>query len=280
MRPDPATSLTAFPPGFHEVGELRSEFVRRLFVAEGDEGVPAGGACGIPKVLMRFWDDADAVPPDVRACLDSWEPLRADGFDILTFDDETARSYIAKNGAPRHLEAFGRCHHPAMRSDLFRLCYLSWSGGFYVDADDAMTEGAWPILYGNDRLKLQPLAFDIPSQEMVEVEGFWRFHQPRPERLYYVNNNPLVAPAGHPAMAAALERATAALLGATGPVEIQATTGPGNLTAALAEHAHARALAGLAPDYEMIREWDRVGRTRWELSYREDRRNWRNMEGR
>ena len=77
----------------------------------------------------------------------------------------------------------------------------------------------------------------------------------------------------------ALERATSALLNATGSVEIQSTPGPGNLTMALVEHAHKRAVAGLPPDYEMIRHWDRAGRTRWELSYRDDSRNWRKMEG-
>ncbi|WP_458097983.1 glycosyltransferase family 32 protein [Roseomonas sp. WA12] len=277
MRPGLDTSLTAFPQGFHEDDLLRSEFVRRLFVAERAEKALSGTASTIPKVLVRFWDDAGAVPPDVRDCLDSWNPLREDGFDILTFDDASATAHIRRTGSPRHLDAFSRCHHPAMRSDYFRLCYLSSSGGFYVDADDAMTEGNWPLLYGNSHLKLQPLSFDIPSSTLVEVAGFWRFDRPRPDRLYYVNNNPLVAPAGHPLLSRALERATDALLGATGSMDIQALTGPGNLTVALVEHAHQRALAGLLPDYEMIRDWDRVGRTRWELSYRADDRNWRNM---
>jgi mannosyltransferase OCH1-like enzyme len=277
MNPDDGPSLTAFPPGFQDVDAQRSEFVRRLFVADRPESRP-GASARIPRTLVRFWDDAGAVPPDVRDCLDSWNTLRADGFEVLTFDDASAAEFIGRRCGPRHLAAFARCHHAAMRSDLFRLCFLTASGGFYVDADDAMTEGDWPILYGNDHLKLQPLSFDIPGQEMVEVDGFWRFDRPRPDRLYYVNNNPLVAPPGHPVLRRALERATDALLGAAGPLEIQATTGPGNLTVALVEHAHALALAGLPPDYEMLRDWDRVGRTRWELSYRDDGRNWRNMD--
>lgn len=278
MHSSPCQSLRAFPKGFHEVDALRSEFVRHLFVAELAPGDPSTTSTSIPKVLIRFWDDADAVPSDVRECLESWNALREDGFDILTFDDHSAAAFIKENCASRHLEAFRRCHHPAMRSDLFRLCYLSSAGGFYVDADDAMTEGNWRLLYGNDRLKLQPLSFDIPSQSLVAVAGFWHFDRPRPDRLYYVNNNPLVAPPGHPLLQKALERATGALLAATGPVEIQETTGPGNLTVVLAEYAHERALAGLPPDYEMMREWDRVGRTRWELSYRGDGRDWRQLD--
>lgn len=275
----PNSSLLDFPAGFHDDDAQRSEFVRRLLVAERGAVEPSGVPVTIPKVLVRFWDDADAVPSDVQGCLASWEPLREEGFEVLTFDDASATAYIERHFTPGHLEAFQRCCHPAMRSDLFRLCYILGSGGFYVDADDAMTEGDWRILYRNSALKLQPLVFDIPKQEMAVVEGFWNFHRPRPDRLYYVNNNPLVAPPGHPALERALERATSALLGAAAPLDIQATTGPGNLTAALAEHAHIRALAGLSPDYEMIREWDRVGETCWDLSYREDDRNWRNMDG-
>ena len=278
MHPDPQQSLAGFPHGFQEVEKLRSEFVRRLLVADYAQGEPTDAPSSIPKVLVRFWDDLSSLPDDVGHCLDSWNPMREAGFEIRTFDDASALAHIGETCSPRHVDAFRRCHHPAMRSDYFRLCYLSVLGGFYVDADDEMTAGDWPILYGNDNLKLQPLSFDLPSQSMVEVAGFWRFHEPRPDRLYYLNNNPIVAPAGHPVLKLALERATSALLKATGSVEIQSTTGPGNLTMALVEHAYARAIAGLPPDYEMIRHWDRVGRTRWELSYREDERNWRKMD--
>jgi mannosyltransferase OCH1-like enzyme len=271
-------SLTDFPPGFQDVGALRSEFMRRLFVAKRTDADPSRSSTGIPKVLIRFWDAADAIPADVQDCMDSWDSLRMDGFEVLTFDDRSAVAYITENWSPRHVAAFRRCRHPAMRSDYFRLCYLSSSGGFYVDADDAMTEGNWRLLYDNDKLKIQPLSFDIPSQSMVAVHGFWRFNDPRPDRFYYVNNNPLVAPAGHPVLMRALQRATIALLNAVDSCEIQSTTGPGNLTIALVEHAYERALAGLPPDYEMLRDWDQVGRTRWDLSYRDDHRNWRHSD--
>jgi hypothetical protein len=47
-------SLTAFPQGFHEDHLLRSEFLRRLFVAGRDEGDRSGTTTSIPKVLVRF----------------------------------------------------------------------------------------------------------------------------------------------------------------------------------------------------------------------------------
>lgn len=86
---------------------------------------------------------------------------------------------------------------------------------------------------------------------------------------FYVDNNPLVAPAGHPVLRRALERATAALLGGEGR---------GNLTVALAAHAYGVALAGRPRDFVLLRDWDQVIETRWELSYRADARNWRNVE--
>ena len=50
---DSGTSLTDFPPGFHEDDTLRSEFVRRLFVTERPLADPTSGSSSrIPKVLV------------------------------------------------------------------------------------------------------------------------------------------------------------------------------------------------------------------------------------
>lgn len=214
---------------------------------------------------------------DVQACLDTWEPLRADGFDMLTFTDKTAAAYIEATFGPRQLAAFHRCHHPAMRSDYFRLCYVLASGGFYVDADDVLTLGQWPLLYQNDRLKVQPLGYDIPSTLMVPTGDLWHAGPADANQIFYVNNTPLVAPPGHPVVWAALLRATQALLSGEHLNDIQATTGPENFTVTLAAHARNLALAGNPQDFELMRSWDRIAETRWALSYRADQRNWRLM---
>ncbi len=204
--------------------------------------------------------------------------LENDGFEIAIYNDVSATTYIDEIFGAKHVAAFARCGHPAMRSDYFRLCYVLASGGFYVDADDVVTEGLWPLLYHDDRLKLQPLCYDVPGRTMVEGAELWDPAAPEEERIYYVNNNPLVAPPGHPVLQRALERATAALLSTDTPRDIQSITGPGNLTAVLAAHAHGLALAGIPPDFELMRRWDRVAKTRWDLSYRADERNWRNID--
>ena len=61
--------------------------------------------------------------------------------------------------------------------------------------------------------------------------------------------------------------------------EIQATTGPGNLTASLAAHTRELIIAGCDPDFELLDNWDTIAEMRWHLSYRNDSRNWRNVYG-
>lgn len=273
----PDQTLTRFPAGFQEDDALRSQFIHTLLLQRSTKvREEVVGTSGIPKVLVRFWHDAHAVPDDVEDCLRSWLPLRDAGFEIITYDDISASAYIARTFGSRHVAAFSRCNHPAMRSDYFRLCYISMSGGFYVDADDVLTEGLWSRLYEDARLKLQPLCYDVPRGAMVPAAELWDPGAPASGRIFYVNNNPLIAPPGHPMLRQALERATAALLKGA-PRDIQSTTGPGNLTATLAAHARELALTGLPWDFELMRHWNHIAETRWNLSYRNDERNWRNV---
>jgi hypothetical protein len=37
-------------------------------------------------------------------------------------------------------------------------------------------------------------------------------------------------------------------------------------------------VAGTPLDCELLRDWETIAETRWELSYRADARNWRNMK--
>lgn len=57
---------------------------------------------------------------------------------------------------PHHLSAYERCHHPAMKSDYFRLCFIARHGGFYVDADEVFQGVDCESLFADPRLKLQP----------------------------------------------------------------------------------------------------------------------------
>lgn len=232
----------------------------------------------VPKVIVQFWDDSTAIPTDVAECLDSWRSAgRAYGFTHILFDNASSERFIARLLGRPFADAFVRCPHPAMRSDYFRLCYVFSVGGFYVDADEVHSGGDLPFWFHDDRLKVQPLCYDTLTETMVPGDVFRERPYPSSHWIFYVNNNPLIAPARHPVVELALRRATRILLGG-GPerFDVQATTGPGNLTRSLVEHA--LALGPTAPedrDFVFLPNWDAFSTSRWPLSYRDDERNWR-----
>ncbi len=275
--------MEAYRPGFEEAEQQRSAFIRELTLhLLGQPNSP--GAVGppipktVPRTLIRYWHDPNDLPDDVRDCLASWDHLVDEGFEIRMFCDESAATYIAERYGAREREAFARCRHPAMRSDYLRMCFLLDQGGLYVDADDVLLGDGWRELVGDGRLKVQPLCYDIPTAQMVPAAEIWRADLPTDGRIFYVNNDPIAAPAGHPVLRTALSRATDRLLGKDPLPEIQATTGPGNLTAALAAHAHDLIVAGAPLDFALLHDWEAIAETRWLLSYRDDERNWRNAD--
>ncbi len=262
---------------------MRSRFMRDLLLNQlglppAPEGPVARPASSIPRRLIRYWHDDKDIPEDVSDCLASWDRLAAEGFELQMFNDDSAQTYIAERHGAREAEAFLRCRHPAMRCDYFRMCALIVEGGLYVDADDVLLGDEWTCLFRNDALKLQPLCYDIGACSMVAAAEFWRADAHVDGRIFYVNNDPIAAPPGHPILLRALATATEKLLGSDRRPEIQSTTGPGNLTAALAAHAQELSNANLPFDFELLRNWDKIAETRWELSYRGDARNWRNMD--
>ena len=163
-----------------------------------------------------------------------------------------------------------------MRCDYFRLCYILTNGGFYVDADEFYQGGDCEALFLDDHLKIHPLCYDTSSATMVPTDIFTKKQNDSPHWIFYVNNNPLVAPASHPVIRLALARSTRILLSheQTFP-NIQSTTGPGNLTASLVKHAIVSELSGRARDFSLLANWETLSVSRWPLSYRDDERNWR-----
>ena len=164
-----------------------------------------------------------------------------------------------------------------MRCDYLRLCALIAEGGLYVDADDVLLGEGWRELFRDRALKVQPLCYDLRSRAMVPAEEIWGAECRTSDRIFYVNNDPIAAPPEHPMLCRALDRSTARLLGSQERLEIQSTTGPGNLTAALAAHARNLLLEDREPDFKLLLHWASIAETRWELSYRKDERNWRNV---
>ncbi|MGW5768784.1 glycosyltransferase family 32 protein [Streptomyces longwoodensis] len=230
----------------------------------------------VPRVIVQFWDDSAHIPADVRECMSSWTALEHQGFQREVYDDASARSFINSQFGDTHTAAFDSCTHPAMRSDYFRLCYLARNGGFYVDADDVYQGTDWTPLFRDSRLRLQALCYDTATDTMVDPRHAMAADDTAGTLIHYVNNNPIITPAGHPVLIAALMASTALLLAHSGgPLDIQSMTGPGNLTVALAKHALDREQSGQPVDVEILLDWETVAVSQWPLSYRGDERNWR-----
>jgi mannosyltransferase OCH1-like enzyme len=273
-------TMDEYARGFEEDERHRSEFIRQLTLQQigcaedsSSRSDRTDRSAAIPRTLVRFWHDPRDVPPDVVGCLKSWDALRDEGFSFRMFNDASAAAYIAEQYGPRERAAFKRCWHPAMRSDYLRMCFVFTEGGLYVDADDVLLGPGWQDVFRDGTLKVQALCYDLAARGMVSASELRRPDLPTEGRIFYVNNNPVAAPPGHPILRRALARATDRLLGEEPAPEIQSTTGPGNLTAVLA--AHARESQTL--DFELLLNWDQTAEVCWDLAYRGDDRNWRNV---
>ncbi len=254
----------------------RSEFIRGLVQrAEGQPPINDRYTQGTPRTIVQFWHNLQELPEDIKECVASWTRWTTSGFKHHLFDEHSAKAFICTSLGVRHEQAFERCYHPAMQADYFRLCYLLVEGGFYVDADEVCVGTQIDWLFDDGRLKVQPLCYDIASGTMVNPSAFLHIDAYDPNWIFYFNNNPMVANRGQLIIERALRQATELLELAGEDVlpEIQATTGPGNLSKSIFELG--TTLGGVEGDLMILRDWDSFAVSKWPLSYRNDARNWR-----
>lgn len=262
-----------------EDNELRSQFIWHL-INDQNNFVSQCTGRSIPRVLIQFWDDSESIPLDVQKCIESWRPLEEQGFKHFLFSDITANDFIKTNYDSRYLNAFLRCRHPAMRSDYFRLCYLLKNGGFYVDTDEVYKNIGIEELFSDSKLKINPLCYDISTDSMVQTSDFILKNEYHSNRIYYINNNPIISTPNHPLIRIALERSTQILLASDENItDVQSTTGPGNLSASLVRHAIELKSINNIFDFRFLDNWDSISVPRWPLEYRKDNRNWRIWDG-
>lgn len=264
-------------PDSPEHHQQRSEFIRKLVQRRSDQRcISARYEQLTPKTIIQFWHELQQLPHDIKECITSWTRWEASGFKHILFDENTAKAFIRSALGARHESAFERCYHPAMQADYFRLCYLLVEGGFYVDADDICVGADISWLFEDGRLKLQPLCYDIESGSMVKPSTFLSVDAYDPSWIFYFNNNPLVASKEHPIIERALSEATRLLELADEGVlpEIQATTGPGNLSKSIFDLATISEF-DIEGGLVVLRDWDSLAVSKWPLSHRNDARNWR-----
>jgi hypothetical protein len=268
---------------FSEIDQLneyernRSNFVRAL-VQQSNESCLKGAppfATLPPKRIVQFWDDLDRLPEDVSQCMDSWKILQQSGFEIEVFDESAARNFIRTHLGLRYEKAFVKCYHPSMKSDYFRYSYIFVNGGFYIDADDVFHGVSIDHLFLDGRLKLQPFCYDISTNQMVPPSDFLALGANQRGWIFYFNTTPLIAGRNHPIVERALLNATVTLeqkFDGELP-EVQASTGPGNLTRSVFEMI---AEETCPDDFLLIvHDWENISTSKWPLSYRNDNRNWR-----
>jgi hypothetical protein len=253
----------------------RSNFVRDMVQRrDGSTLASTTWSSPTPKRIVQFWNDLQRLPEDVRACMDSWKQLERIGFELEVFDESSARTFIRNRLGARHERAFNRCYHPSMMSDYFRYSYVLVEGGFYIDSDDVYHGTPIDQLFLDGRLKLQPFCYDVATSQMVAPSIFAEPEAHQPGWIFYFNTTPLIASRHHPIVERALLNATLSLEAnlANGLPEVQATTGPGNLTRSVFEVLN----EGCSPDAMMVvHDWELTSTSQWPLSYRNDSRNWR-----
>jgi len=254
----------------------RSNFVRGL-VQRSKEPVRESAVCLAtpPRRVVQFWDDLNRLPQDVKDCMESWQKLEQSGFELQIFDERSAREFIRTNLGSRYESAFDKCYHPSMKSDYFRYSYIFVEGGFYIDADDVYHGTTIDHLFADGRLKLQPFCYDIATAQMVPPSVFVNPGANELSWIFYFNTTPLIAVRNHPIIERALLNATTALeQESKGELpEVQATTGPGNLTRSIFEVV---ADTSCPEDVLLVmQDWENTSTSKWPLSYRNDSRNWR-----
>jgi len=278
-------NLITIPPtvGAIETSEndgLRSNFVSELVQQKSEHNIVGCDKNLIPKVIVQFWDKVDALPPDVSKCINTWKEREVEGFQHLLFDEIRAIEFISSELGSEYVDAFNACYHPAMKSDYFRLCYIYVNGGMYVDVDDIDCQQDIASLFSDDRLKLQPLCYDIESDSMIESKHFTQKNVFSDKWIYYFNNNPIISAPENPIVGYALNRATNRLRQSDGEFpEIQSTTGPGNLTASVVAFLFDNKSFPISNYISIQPDWNAIASTVWQLSYRNDKRNWRLANG-
>lgn len=254
----------------------RSNYVRDLVQRTSDPvSMPAAQLAPPSRLIVQFWDDLSRLPPDVKECMESWHKLEQSGFQIQVFDNQSARDFIQTQLGSRFAEAFDKCYHPSMKSDYFRYSYIYVMGGFYIDADDVYHGTTIEHLFTDGRLKLQPFCYDLETSQMVPPSAFVRHGADRPSWIFYFNTTPLIAAPRHPIVKQALLNSTITLEQAqdTTLPEVQATTGPGNLTRSVFEILSNESCPSEL--FLVAHDWELTSTSKWPLSYRCDQRNWR-----
>lgn len=201
----------------YETAELTSRYnfaASKVVAAYTHETTTAfqANSCLIPRRIVQYWD-ATTPPKSVMDTMETWAHFS--DIEYVRFDSRKARQFLRTAFDRSYEKAFLLANNPAEGADFFRLCYLRYYGGLYIDADDRF--------YNN---------LDSLFPKGVELLCFR-------ENFGALANNVIAAAPQHPAIVYASEMALSSLL-ARDNESTWSKTGPGLLTRAIATYLKIR----------------------------------------
>lgn len=170
-------------------------------------------------VLHQYWDRDP--PKQITTLLRHNAKLcRKMSIGHEVWDAPRAEAFLQSHW-PQHLDLFRAAPHPAMASDLFRLCVIATHGGLYLDADMGLNPASAAQLPG---LLHEGLVFKWTAQERRNVPNWcFGFRAGHPMLLHVLDHTAT-------SMCAALEADPTAAL-----QDILTVSGPGRFTIAIAQ---------------------------------------------
>lgn len=125
----------------------------------------------IPRTIIQFWHDPDAMPEIIRNATRQTRELHSD-YQYVFADDRFMQTHIMEHYDKATLALYNRIQIPAARSDLARLMLLHHYGGSYLDCSLRLFGRLESILYDADEIVLvkrddEPQFRDIPDKARV-----------------------------------------------------------------------------------------------------------------
>jgi hypothetical protein len=219
-------SACQYLTALHLTGALRIEFAA---VTTKSNQSPTR-----PKTILQFWDREP--PEEIAALIAEWRQSNPT-WAFRLFEDSSAREFLRANFGGDVAESYDSCHHPAMKSDMFRIAYLLIHGGVYIDADEKCLQPADAFFKG-----WESAAFAAVVSPIVP---------------FYIRNGFISAAAGHDILSIAWDlmlRTIAQSRRERRKIDIWLTTGPGILTRAVAKYVQTTGEVATSSDMILITE--------------------------
>lgn len=102
-------------------------------MAEGALGFTPEPQAAIPRRIAHYWQGPPG--PAIARAQDRWRKQHP-GFRIDLFDQTRASEWLRQNAEPDLCDLFDTLSQPALRADIFRLCWIARMGGVFADLDE------------------------------------------------------------------------------------------------------------------------------------------------